>query len=99
MLTFHNPKYSEGKGLLIVILILALVGTAGYFYLYPESLPEWAGKTSVGRDLQTTKVYKWKDASGKWNVSNQPPPDGTEYQIESYHRDENVLPLPPELQR
>jgi hypothetical protein len=99
MNTQIKHRTSEGKSILAFVLVLAIAGTAGYFYLYPETLPEWAGKTSVGRDLQTTTVYKWKDASGKWQVSDQPPPKGVEYQTESYHRDTNIVPLPPELTR
>ena len=92
-------KRQSNKGLWIVIL-LALIGSAGvYFYLYPEELPGWAAKTSVGRQMQTTTVYKWQDASGAWHVSDQPPPAGTKYQVDNYTRDTNVLPLPPEMQR
>lgn len=83
----------------IVVLLLVLGGTAVYFKLYPEKMPEWAAKTGLGRDLQTTTVYKWRDESGAWQVSDRPPPAGTEYQVEDYARDTNVLPLPPALQR
>jgi len=77
---------------------VAFGGAGVYFYLYPESLPEWATKTSIGRDLQTTTVYKWQDdASGAWQVSDQPPPVGTEYQVGKYTHDANVLPFPPML--
>ena len=92
----HSKRRSNIWG----IALLAAAGGAGsYFYLYPEALPEWATKTPVGRELQTVTVYKWQDASGSWQVSDQPPPAGTDYQVEEYTRDTNVLPLPPELQR
>jgi len=99
MITYIKRHSNKGRVLWIIALLLALVGVGGYFYLYPESLPEWATKTSLGRNLQTTTVYKWQDASGAWQVSDQPPPSGTEYKVEKYTRDTNVLPLPPKLQR
>ena len=76
----------------VLITLLSLGGITVYFYLYPEEMPEWASKTRLGRDLQTTTVYKWQDASGAWHVSDQPPPAGTRYEVERYARDANVLP-------
>ncbi len=85
-------------GFLYLLLILAsLAGVGGYFALYPERLPDWAAKTTLGRELQTTRVYKWQDASGQWHVSDQPPPAGMEYRTEDYSHDTNALPLPPAL--
>lgn len=91
----------EGRALILwVLALLALAGAIGvYFTLYPEEMPEWAAKTGVGRDLQTTTVYRWQDASGAWHVSDRPPPPGTDYEVQGYARDTNVLPVPPELQR
>lgn len=85
--------------LLLTAVLLGLAAAGGYYYVHPERLPEWAAKTQVGRDLQTTKVYRWKDASGTLHITDRPPAAGIEYQQQSYHRDDNVLPLPPELQR
>jgi len=91
---------SNGKGLAwLLVLLLALGAGATYFALYPEELPEWAVKTPIGRELQSTTVYKWRDTSGAWQVSDRPPPQGVDYEVERYARDANVLPLPPELQR
>ena len=99
MITYIKSRADKGRFLWALALLAALGGLGGYFFLFPESLPEWAAKTSIGRDLQTTTVYKWQDASGAWQVSDQLPPAGTEYQVEKYTPDANVLPLPPQLQR
>ena len=99
MITYIKHHSNKGRVLWAIALLVAFGGVGGYFYLYPESLPEWVTRTSIGRDLQTTTVYKWQDASGAWQVSDQPPPAGTEYQLEKYTRDTNVLPIPPKLQR
>ena len=99
MITQMKRHSNKGRAVWILAFLVTLGGTAAYFYLHPESLPEWATQTSIGRELQTTTVYKWQDASGSWHVSDQPPPAGIEYQTEGYARDTNVLPLPPELQQ
>lgn len=98
MITHIKRRSPKARAVWGIALLVALVGVGAYFYLHPESLPEWATRTSFGRDLQTTTVYKWQDTSGRWHVSDQPPPAGIEYQTDGYARDTNVLPLPPELQ-
>lgn len=99
MSTYIKSRSKKGRVLGSIILLTALGGVGTYFYLYPESLPEWATRTTVGRGLQTTTVYKWQDATGAWQVSDQPPPAGIDYQVEKYTRDTNVLPLSSKLQR
>ena len=96
----YIKTHSDKKRFLwVFVLLLICAAATGYYYSHPEALPEWAAKTTFGRQLQTTTFYKWQDASGNWQVSDQPPPPGTEYQIERYSQDANVLPLPPSLQR
>ena len=96
MITNMKRHSNWGRRLWLGILA-AGIGIGGYFYLHPQYLPEWAAKTSFGRELQTTTVFKWQDASGRWHVSDQPPAEGIEYKMEAYSRDTNVLPLPPAL--
>lgn len=93
----HTSKRSHLRW--VVVLLLVLGGIAGYFKLHPEDIPQWAARTSLGRDLQTTTVYKWQDVSGAWHVGDAPPPPGIDYEAQTYTRDSNVLPLPPRLQR
>lgn len=83
----------------LIVLLAGLGGAAMYFNQNPDELPEWAAKSSLGRDLQTTTVYKWQDASGKWHISDQKPAGNPNYQEGQYTRDTNVLPLPPKLQQ
>lgn len=99
MITYIKRVSNKRRVLWVIMLLAASGGTATYFYLYPERLPDWATRTSVGRDLQTTTVYKWQDGSGAWHITDQPPPEGIGYESEKYNRDANVLPLPPKLQR
>ncbi|MGB5202403.1 MAG: DUF4124 domain-containing protein [Sedimenticolaceae bacterium] len=95
----HARRRAGRAGFLYLLSILVLLaGVGGYFTLYPERMPDWAAKTTLGRELQTTRVYKWQDASGQWHVSDQPPPAGMEYRTQDYSHDTNALPLPPALQ-
>jgi len=39
-----------------------------------------------------TRVYRWRDARGNLNVSTEPPPPGTRFEIREYRDDLNVVP-------
>jgi hypothetical protein len=83
----------------LIVILLGAGGAAVYFQQNPEQLPDWAARSELGRDLQTTTVYKWQDSSGAWHISDQKPDNSVDYREEKYSRDANVLPLPPELQQ
>ena len=89
----------KGRLIWLIVLLTGLGGGAMYFYLHPEELPEWAARSGLGRNLQTTTVYKWQDASGEWHISDRKPAGNIDFQEGQYARDTNILPLPPELQR
>lgn len=57
-----------------------------------EDLPADAGITK-----KTTRVYKWRNADGEWQITDHLPPAGTEYERLDYREDVNVLPVPPQL--
>ena len=84
--------------LLAVLLVLVFV----YIYFNPdyrqqfgEQLRELSGDLGVTK--KTTYVYKWRNAKGEWQHTDQPPPAGVEYERLDYREDLNVLPLPPQL--
>ena len=95
----RNPPRWGVRLIWLIVLLAGIGGGAMYFHQNPDQLPEWAAKSGLGRELQSTIVYKWQDPSGKWHISDQKPAADVEYQQERYTRDTNVLPLPPELQR
>lgn len=88
-----------GRLIWAVVILGTFGGTVTYYWIHPERLPDWAARTPLGQQLQTTRVYKWQNADGAWHVTDRPPPGGTDYQIQEYNRDDNVLPLPPGLAR
>lgn len=52
--------------------------------------------TTADKALQknTTKVYKWQDATGEWHFSSQPPPTGIKGSVETYRSDINITQTP-----
>jgi len=80
------------------VTLAALAAAALYFYRNPLSAPEWLQKAEVLPKAAPTVVYKWRDAAGAWQITDTPPPQGVPHERLEYHRDTNVLPLPPQLQ-
>ena len=40
----------------------------------------------------SSPVYLWRDERGAWQVTDDPPPEGTPYEIKQYRLDANILP-------
>ena len=88
------------RRLLAMIVVTAAGGAAvlGYLRWGPEieSLPALA--PVLNATPTTTRVYRWQDANGDWQVSDRHPGDGVVFETLEYRSDVNVLPRPPELQ-
>ena len=84
----------------VVGLLLAVAASVAgaWFYLKRNEAPTWLKGTGIAPKPAPTVVYKWRDAQGAWHVTDLPPPDGTPHERLEYARDQNVLPLPPQLQ-
>jgi hypothetical protein len=81
------------------LVSLAALGLAvsGYLYLNPELRSRWMQGTPLAEEPVLTPLYQWQDERGRWQVSDQPPAEGTLYRVRQYRRDTNIFPLPPEL--
>jgi len=93
---------------LLIIVVLMLVGAAVLSYLNPAAdksenfllnglsvVRSWfTNERNMTPDskLHTTTVYKWRDADGNWQFSNEPPPPGIYSDITIYRSDTNVTP-------
>lgn len=86
------------KYLAILLLVTALI-LGLYFYLKPDEARQLLREANLVTTPEVTRVYKWQDDKGNWHVSDTPPPEGTAVEIRDYRSDENVLPLPPQLQQ
>lgn len=82
----------------MAIVVLALAGAGVYVYRNPLAAPQWLQTAQLLPKPAPTVVYKWRDRSGAWHITDAPPEQGAPYERLEYHRDTNVLPLPPQLQ-
>ena len=82
-----------------VWLLLALLLVTGLaLYQNPDYKEQFLNLSSqAGLSKQTTRVYKWRNARGEWQLTGQPPAEDIEYEKLEYREDVNVLPLPPQL--
>lgn len=85
------------KVLVLIIVIAAAAG--GYLYLHPEFMRLLLQGTPLEPPAAETQLYKWRDASGKWQVSDIPPVAGIKYETLQYRSDVNVIPALPEKKK
>lgn len=78
------------------LVILAAILTAVMWYIYDD--PELSHKVKkevkqlIPPQNKTTTVYKWRDAQGNWQITDQPPPAGIRYETLEYQSETNVMP-------
>lgn len=89
-----------GFGLGKALLLLALIAAAlwAWWTYAPDSVPAVVREQlSAPAPPANSTLYKWKDAQGNWNVTDQPP-QGRTYEAVQIDPDTNVLPsgVPPE---
>jgi hypothetical protein len=81
--------------LMLAALLLAILA---WLYFNPDHRKQFEELSSgAGLTKKTVTVYKWRNASGEWQITDQLPPEGIDYERLDYHEDQNVLPLPPQL--
>jgi hypothetical protein len=81
------------KYLLFFSIILAIVG--GYLYLHPEIWQQWVKGTPLEPPPTVTRMYKWQDADGQWQLSDQRPDAGVKYEILIFNSNTNIVPSLP----
>jgi hypothetical protein len=88
---------------LFLLLVVLLLVAGLILYLRPEyrdrlqDLPSDIGLSRI-TPKKTARLFKWRDASGNWQITDQLPPEGVDYEKLEYSEDVNVLPRPPGLQ-
>ena len=93
-----RPTWRWWSWVALAIAVLVLAAAATFVYHNPLSAPQWMQKAQVLPRPAPTVVYKWRDQSGAWHITDAPPAEGIAFERLEYHRDANVLPLPPKLQ-
>ncbi len=85
--------------ILVIIVAVSALMFGVYYYLQPDQVRGWLREAKLITTPEITRVYKWQDKKGNWHVSDAPPPEDTPFEVRDYRSDENVLPLPPQLQK
>lgn len=82
--------------MVIVVVLVAVAAGAYYVYRNPTVVSPLVEGTPlegpVRSTLGTTRVYKWRDADGVVQITDEPPPEGTKFEKLEYQNDANVVP-------
>jgi len=82
-----------------LLLVLLLAGGV-ILYLNPGYRSSLATSASgLVTPVATSRVYKWRNARGEWQLTDTLPPAGVEYETLEHRSDENILPRPPQLDK
>lgn len=82
----------------VTIALLLLIALGVLLYQEPDRVRHWIKDAGLVDTPEVTRVYRWQDAEGRWHITDAKPPAGTEFTVQSYRSDENIVPLPPQLQ-
>ena len=83
----------------VALALLLLVALGVLLYKEPERVRHWFRDSGLVETPEVTRVYRWQDAQGRWHITDTRPPAGTPFTVQSYRSDENIVPLPPQLQK
>lgn len=87
-----RPARGSGRALVWLIVVL-LGGGAGYLWYFDRDRAErWLENAPALTGPSVTTAYKWRDASGSWQITDQPPPEGVSYETVRIRSDVNILP-------
>ena len=84
---------------ILVLIIVIVLSAGGYLYLHPELSRQLLQSTPLAPAPAKTMLYKWRDATGQWQVSDTPPGAGIKYEVLYYRSDVNVIPALPEKKK
>jgi len=80
---------------LLFVFLLVAAG-AGYLYVFDrERLERMVDGTPIELPATHTEVYKWRDATGHWHITDEPPEQGIQFETMTYRSDDNIMPLAP----
>ncbi len=87
---------------LVGLVVLAVVGGAailGYRHFEPALKTYQPLAPLVSPSPKTTRVYRWRDENGHWQVADSHPGKDFGYEVEvlEYRNNVNVLSLPPQI--
>ncbi len=82
-----------------IVILVAIGGAArlGYRHIEPELRRFEPLAPLLNPASKTTRVYRWQDEDGNWQVADRNPGENVVYEVLEYRNDVNVLPRPPQL--
>ncbi len=86
------PRRGRGWALVLLIVFLLAAGAAYLWYFDRQRADRWLEKAPALIKPSVTTAYKWRDASGSWQITDQPPPAGIAYETVRVRSDVNILP-------
>ncbi len=75
----------------LLALILLAAGAWIWWRYFPDSLPAVVGDRVVRSPVANPPLYKWRDAKGQWQITDQPPADRP-YETVVVDPNQNVVP-------
>ncbi|MDH3414467.1 MAG: DUF4124 domain-containing protein [Gammaproteobacteria bacterium] len=94
-----GPKRGSGWALVWVIVVLLGAGAAYLWFFDRERANRWLEKAPTITGPSVTTAYKWRDANGSWQITDQPPPGAIPYETVRVRSDVNILPALEEEKR
>ena len=78
-----------------VLLTLCAIAAAGAGYLYvfdPQLGRQLLDGTALEPAATVTTAFKWRDTKGNWQLTQEPPPEGTSYEVLEARSNDNIVP-------
>ncbi len=79
---------------LLILVTLIAVGVF-YFIKNPRAGKQLLENNPLSSITGTAVLYKWRDSSGRWQITDRKPAAGIAYETLEYQSDTNVMPLVP----
>jgi Domain of unknown function (DUF4124) len=93
-----SPRLAAQSGRVWPFFLVVIAASARYawWYFAPDALPDPLRKLLPASARANPVLYKWRDAKGRWNVTDTPPADRP-YETLKYDPKTNVVPtvVPP----
>ena len=81
---------------LLLALVVATGAGGGYLYIFdPQLGRQLLSGTPLQLPASVVTAYKWRDAKGNWQLTAEPPPEGTACELLETRSDDNIVPALP----
>lgn len=94
--TRQQHAAQDGRAWPLLLVLVALLGIAAWWYLAPDTLPDELRKLLPVSARSNPVLYRWRDDKGRPHVTDTPPTDRP-YETIKFDPRTNVVPsvVPP----